>query len=176
MASLPSVFYPSHDAAEHVMEWFDSASETVQKWTRPLAQSVKERKSRHTFEQRCQESQRVRSKFPNLVPTIVCRANAQLPLFDKQQFLAPVDLAVSQFLYVLRKRTKLSPDEAIFLYARESNSSVSNSTTEKANDAAPGNPFLPAAALLMGELDAKCRDADGYLYLEVSKESTFGVE
>lgn len=35
---------------------------------------------------------------------------------DKKKYLVPADLTVGQFVYVIRKRIKLSPEKAIFIF------------------------------------------------------------
>lgn len=35
---------------------------------------------------------------------------------DKKKYLVPADLTVGQFVYVIRKRIKLAPEKAIFIF------------------------------------------------------------
>ena len=67
----------------------------------------------------------------------------------------PVDLTVGQFVYVIRKRIKLRPEKAIFIFV----SSV-----------------LPPSAALMSSIYEEHRDEDGFLYIQYSGEHTFGDE
>ncbi|KAE8956555.1 hypothetical protein PR001_g31694, partial [Phytophthora rubi] len=41
---------------------------------------------------------------------------SDIPDIDKKKFLVPADLTVGQFVYVIRKRIKLSPEKAIFIF------------------------------------------------------------
>ena len=66
-----------------------------------------------------------------------------------------MDLTVGQFVYVIRKRIKLRPEKAIFIFV----SSV-----------------LPPSAALMSSIYEEHRDEDGFLYIQYSGEHTFGDE
>lgn len=111
-------------------------------------------KEQHTFENRKAEGERVRVKYPTRVPVIVQRvAGNDIPLIDKAKFLTPHDLTVGQFMMVLRKRVKLSADQAIFLFV---------------------NNTLPPAAALMSELYKTHADKDNFLYVYYSGEAVFG--
>jgi len=39
-------------------------------------------------------------------------------LLDECRYLVPADLTVGQFVYVVRKRIKLSPEKAIFIFVK----------------------------------------------------------
>ena len=39
-------------------------------------------------------------------------------MFDDSRYLVPADLTVGQFVYVVRKRIKLSPEKAIFIFVK----------------------------------------------------------
>ena len=70
-------------------------------------------------EKRLAESARIREKYPDRVPVIVERADKaekSIPDIDKKKYLVPSDLTVGQFVYVIRKRIKLSPEKAIFIF------------------------------------------------------------
>ena len=43
-------------------------------------------------------------------------ANSDIPYIDKKKYLVPSDLTVAQFVYVVRKRVKLAPEKAIFIF------------------------------------------------------------
>jgi len=108
----------------------------------------------HPFEQRRAESERIRAKYPDRVPVICEKAHgSNVPDIDKKKYLVPADLTVAQFMYVIRKRIKLPPEEAIFLFV--------------------GN-VSPANAALLSAVHEKYQDEDGFLYLSYSGENTFG--
>ncbi len=112
-------------------------------------------KTANTFESRLEESRRIRDKFPGRVPVIVERGQRSLsvPLIDKQKFLVPGDLSVSQFIFVIRKRLNLPSEQALFLFI--------------------GNT-LPTTGMLIRELHALYADVDGFLYATYCGENVFG--
>ena len=114
-----------------------------------------EYKKRETLEVRKAEAARVFEKFPGRIPIIVERAaNAKtIPLIDKNKFLVPADLTLSQFIFVIRKRLTLPPEQALFLFV--------------------GNT-LSTTSTLMKELYSKYREEDGFLYVKYCGENTFG--
>jgi GABA(A) receptor-associated protein len=111
-------------------------------------------KSTNSFEARLEESRRIREKFPGRVPVIVERGQrSSVPSIDKQKFLVPGDLTVSQFIFVIRKRLNLPSEQALFLFI--------------------GN-MLPTTGMLIRELHASYADADGFLYATYCGENVFG--
>ena len=60
---------------------------------------------------------RIREKYPDRIPVIVEKAGrSDIPNIDKKKYLVPGDLTAGQFVYVIRKRIKLSPEKAIFIF------------------------------------------------------------
>lgn len=111
-------------------------------------------KESHPFDKRVAESRRIREKFPGRVPIVVeLGAKSELPPIDKSKFLVPGDLTVGQFIYIIRKRLILPPDQAMFIFC--------------------GNT-LPMTSQLMRELYYQHYDDDGFLYITYTGESTFG--
>lgn len=77
-------------------------------------------KSEHTFQQRYEKSSRIMNKYPDKIP-IICEKmydikNKDIPTIDKTKYIVPKDLTISQFLYVVRNRMKLTSEKAIFLF------------------------------------------------------------
>ncbi|CAN6199160.1 unnamed protein product [Urochloa humidicola] len=108
----------------------------------------------HELEKRQSESNRIRDKYPDRIPVIVEKSGkTDIPDIDKKKYLVPADLTVGQFIYVVRKRIKLSPEKAIFVFV---------------------NNTLPPITSLMSELYEEHKDGDGFLYMTYSGESTFG--
>lgn len=76
-------------------------------------------KLEHPLERRQIESSRIREKYPDRIPVIVERAErSDVPNIDKKKYLVPADLTVGQFVYVVRKRIKLSAEKAIFVFVK----------------------------------------------------------
>ncbi|XAR53794.1 hypothetical protein NMG60_11022477 [Bertholletia excelsa] len=111
-------------------------------------------KLEHPFERRQAESTRIREKYPDRIPVIVEKAErSDIPDIDKKKYLVPADLTIGQFVYVIRKRIKLSPEKAIFVFVKN---------------------MLPPSAALMSAMYEDNKDEDGFLYITYSGESTFG--
>ena len=113
-------------------------------------------KERQSFSKREQEAKRIREKYIDRVPVIVeCTDDAVRATTSKEKikFLVPKELLVTQFIFVIRERMKLKPEQGIFLYV---------------------NGHLPNVVETMDHLDAKERDADGFLYVQYCFENTFG--
>nr|GLL45679.1 autophagy-related protein 8C-like isoform X1 [Ipomoea trifida] len=108
------------------------------------------------LERRQSESTRIREKYPERIPVIVEKAErSDIPDIDKKKYLVPADLTVGQFVYVVRKRIKLSAEKAIFVFVKN---------------------MLPPTAALMSAIYEENKDEDGFLYMTYSGENTFGCD
>lgn len=109
-----------------------------------------------SLESRKASAAAIRAKHPDRIPVIVEKRalDKSLPDIDKKKFLVPSDLTIGQFVYVIRKRIKLEPEQAIFLFVRS-------------------GALPPSAAALQSIYDRHC-DEDGFLYMTYSGENTFG--
>ena len=111
-------------------------------------------KNSYTFEKRSSESARILLKYPNRIPVICERSqDSDIVNIDRNKYLIPCDLTVGQFLYVIRKRIKLSPETSLFLF-------VNNS--------------LPATSKLIKDLYENEKDDDGFIYFFYCGENFFG--
>lgn len=113
-------------------------------------------KSKHTFSDRLLDTTNILLKYPDRIP-IICEkspnAPKDCPNIDKNKYLVPNDLTVSQFIYVIRKRLKINAEKALFLFI---------------------NGFVPSGSNLLCNLYDYHKDADGYLYILYTFENTFG--
>jgi GABA(A) receptor-associated protein len=110
---------------------------------------------RQTTAKRKSEAERIRAKYPDRVPVICEKADrSDIPDIDKKKYLVPADLTVGQFHYVIRKRIKLAPEKALFLFCDNN---------------------IPPNASLMSTVYEEQKDEDGFLYIKYSGESTFGA-
>ena len=77
---------------------------------------------------------------------VICEKveKSDIATIDKKKYLVPADLTVGQFVYVIRKRIKLSPEKAIFIFVDE---------------------VLPPTAALMSSIYEEHKDEDGYVTL-----------
>ncbi|KAI3919363.1 hypothetical protein MKW92_001776, partial [Papaver armeniacum] len=67
-------------------------------------------------------------------------------------YVVPSDLTAGQFVYVVRKRIKLSAEKAIFIFFKN---------------------ILPPTAAMMSAIYEENKDEDGFLYMTYSGENTF---
>ncbi|KAE9268615.1 hypothetical protein PR003_g31385, partial [Phytophthora rubi] len=90
-----------------------------------------------------------------IVVQVICEKadRSDIPDIDKKKYLVPADLTVGQFVYVIRKRIKVSPEKAIFIFI---------------------NNVLSPTAALMSNVYKEQKDSDGFLYVTYSGENTFG--
>merc|ERR1711976_945004 len=111
-------------------------------------------KEDHTLDQRCQESNKIRQKYPDRIPVIVQKVEgSNIEKIDKRKYLVPADIAAAQFMWIIRKRINLPSERAIFLFV---------------------DKMVPQSSWTMGELYEQHKDEDGFLYIAYSGENTFG--
>lgn len=111
-------------------------------------------KSKHSFDNRCKESKNIITKYPSRIPVIVEKQEtSDVVDIDKNRFLVPCELTVGQFVYVIRKRMKMPPEKAIFVF-------VDN--------------HIPMQSSLMSTIYDQSKDKDGFLYIKYAGENTFG--
>lgn len=111
-------------------------------------------KSKFTEEYRINECNRIINKYPERIPIIVCKdKKCTLVDIDKQKYLVPRDMNLGQFIYIIRKRIKLDPNEALFVLVN--------------NNFIPGNKVL-------NEIYENNKCNDGFLYITYGSENTFG--
>jgi GABA(A) receptor-associated protein len=111
-------------------------------------------KKRYDFDKRRDESARIRKKYPDRIPIIVEKAQgSNIVDIDKRKYLVPSNLTIGQFVYVIRKRIKLSPEQAIFIFV---------------------NNTIPPSTALISQVYEEHKDIDNFLYFFFSGEAVFG--
>jgi GABA(A) receptor-associated protein len=114
-------------------------------------------KNQYTLEERINESNRVLLKYPDRIPIICQRSlragKSDLPYIDKIKYLVPKDLTLGQFMYVIRKRLKLESTYALFLFI---------------------DGKIPPTTAMLGGIYSTNKDKDGFMYVDYSRENTFG--
>ena len=106
------------------------------------------------IKKRIDETNRIRAKYPERVPIIVKKtAGSDLKNIDKSKYLAPVDMTLSQFIVIIRKRIKIESDKAIFVFIEN---------------------ILPPLTSTMAYLYEHMKNEDGFIYIYYNGESTFG--
>jgi GABA(A) receptor-associated protein len=107
-------------------------------------------KNQKVFAERKNESERIKFKYPNRIPVICENSEKNL---DITKYLVPHDITIGQFMYIIRKRLKLDPHDALYLFA---------------------NGYIMSCSNIMITVYNNYKDLDGFLYFKLSKESTFG--
>jgi len=111
-------------------------------------------KKSKTFEERLSESSKIIDKYPDRIPIIVEKSKGcKLKDIDKNKYLVPNDMILSQFIYTIRKRIKLESSQALFFF-------IDN--------------HVPTNSSPIGELYNLYKDKDGFLYITYTSENTFG--
>ena len=111
-------------------------------------------KKENSEEKRISESEKILKKYPNRIPVIVEKdPRSKLNDIDKNKFLVPNDMNFAQFIYVIRKRIKLLPEEALFLFV---------------------NGIMATNGSSMSSIYQTHKDKDGFIYITYTSENTFG--
>ena len=112
-------------------------------------------KNDKSFEERYNESKNIIEKYPNRIPVIVekCKKCKTIKDIDKTKYLVPNDMTLTQFIYVIRKRLKITSEQAIFVFI---NNKIITSTK------------------LIKDIYNEEKDDDNFLYLNYASENTFG--
>ena len=111
-------------------------------------------KQEFDFETRKCESQRIKEKYQDRIPIIVEKScKSDIADIDKKKYLVPMDLTLGQFIYIIRKRIKINPEKALFLFV---------------------NGKIPSTSQLISTIYNENKDEDGFLYIMYSGENTFG--
>lgn len=117
--------------------------------------SVKSFKTDHDLDHRKKLSAAFRQKYPDKIPIIVEKAKGStLPDLEKNKFLCPSDSNMGKLIFEVRQRIPLRQEQAIFLF-------LDNTTI------APINTTI-------GEIYQRYGAEDGFLYVTVTAENTFG--
>lgn len=125
------------------------------KFGHPIIEKKMKYKERVSLEDRKKVSNRIVNEHPNRIPVIVeCSEALQRDhTLPKNKFAVPYDLTLAQFMYVVRKNMALKPEFALYAFIN--------------------NRLHPTAAL-MGTIYSQEKTDDGFMYIELFQESTFG--
>jgi GABA(A) receptor-associated protein len=111
-------------------------------------------KEKYTLEKRTLEADRILKKYPDRIPVIVeSSKDSNLPTLDKNKYLVPSDISIGQFMYVIRKRISLTPEQAMFIFV---------------------NNQMPVQTSVISQVYKEHKGQCGFLYMTISGESTFG--
>lgn len=120
-------------------------------------------KKKYNFVERLKESKRILLKYPNHVPIIIKQSkNSKIPMIDKHKFIVPNEVTLGQFMYIIRKRIRLSPSKAMYLFVE--------------HDIAHGKKeyIIPPNTEIIGNLYNKYKAECLFLYVVINGENTFG--
>jgi len=122
---------------------------------------------KYTFEQRKGEAERIMKKYPGSIP-IICETNTKtdIPNLCKNKYLVKSDMTVGQFMSVIRKQLKktpndpseekgyvLPPEKGLFLFV---------------------NNTLPSLSALISQIYKEHKSDDLFLRILCSGENCFG--
>ena len=108
-----------------------------------------------SFDERKLKASIILKQHPDRIPVVVeCSDQLQqIHPLKKNKFIVPFDLTLAQFIFVIRKHMKLDSAYAIFVFI---------------------NNKLHPTTSIVGDIYSKEKDEDGFMYLDVFQESTFG--
>jgi len=110
-------------------------------------------KKQFSIKERIRDCTIIRQKYPDRIPIIVEPYSDNIQMIDKKKFLVPNEITIGQFLYIIRKRIKMSESKALFLYI---------------------NSTIPHTNALISTVYEKEKETDGFLYITYNGENTFG--
>eukprot|EP00347_Sterkiella_histriomuscorum_P018450 403345467 len=114
------------------------------------------KKSHPDLEMRKREADKIREKYPDRIPVICEKSGtSRLPDIDKTKYLVPNDLTSYHFNYIIRKRIKLPEKESLYFFVN--------------------GKYLLKGDTLMAHAYEQKKDADGFLYITYTEESTLGA-
>lgn len=131
-------------------------------------------KQQFPFAQRQREAANIRKKYPTRTPVIVQRghhhsmmmSHADVPDIQNRKYLVPQEMAMHQFMHVIRSRIRMPPAQALFFFVDDSSGAGGGGggTTHR----------IPTTTATMGHLHEEYTDPDGFLYLLYTSENAFG--
>lgn len=111
-------------------------------------------KEKNPLSKRLSMSKNISEKYSgNKIGIILSTPSKDLEI-QKDKYITDSSIQISQFMMMIKKFVILKPDEAIFLFV--------------------GNDTIPASTELLSNIYQKFKDEDGFLYITLVKESTFG--
>jgi GABA(A) receptor-associated protein len=110
---------------------------------------------KYTPEQRLEESKKMREKYSNRIPILVESKCDHIDNTNIQhKYLVPEDMTLAHFAFVVRSRISLKREESIFLLVSTKQTLVPSSQS-------------------IGQIH-KTYNENGFLYITLMKENTFG--
>jgi GABA(A) receptor-associated protein len=114
-------------------------------------------KVKYTLEQRKAESARIKAKYPDRLPIIceVIKSNDSGITLKKNKFISPKTITIAEYQYVLRSKhiDNIDSSKGIYLFI---------------------NNFLIPVSDTIQSVYERYQDIDGFLYITLATENTFG--
>lgn len=117
---------------------------------------VKETEIENPLAKKQEEVRKILAKYPDRVPVIIERAHTSrnsIGEINDKQYLVPEMMTFGQFIRLIRKRIKLDPDKALYLYVKN---------------------VQPPVTHTMGQIYQDHKDESHFLLATYAAESTFG--
>ena len=109
---------------------------------------------KYSMNQRQKEVKSLAARYPDRVPVLIYPTDKNQPKIEKNKYLVPRDLSMSQFHYIIKKYISIQPDQAIFLFTK--------------------NNTLINSSMTISEIYKQHKSDDDFLYFIYSIENTFG--
>ena len=109
-----------------------------------------------SLEKRVELNRRIRENYPDRVPIIVSVPASEKIHLTKDKFLVSKDSSIATFLTELRKQSDIDSSKALFIFCGKNNVLVPTNHT-------------------LGQIYEKYVDEDGFLYITMTLENTFGT-
>ena len=113
------------------------------------------KKNNDSLEERLSYSDKLKLKYPDLIPVIIDKRKGDKILqdIDKKKYLIPKNLMISDVLFIIRKKITISENQAIFIFV---------------------NNLLVPMNTTIGEVYNTHKSEDNFLYFVYTAENTFG--
>jgi GABA(A) receptor-associated protein len=113
-------------------------------------------KDKYIFEERFDEVQRIKKKYPEHIP-VICEkdknAGPSIASCEKCKYLLKRNMTICEFIYIIRSKINLSPEKGLFFFI---------------------NGVIPAMNEMMCTIYRNHKSNDGFLYMRYTSENTFG--
>jgi GABA(A) receptor-associated protein len=111
---------------------------------------------KNNLEQRKEFSKKLNFKYPDCIPVIIKKNinDKILQDIDKNRYLIPKNLNMSEVIYIIRNRIKIESKSALFIFV--------------------GNGTLVPSNYSIKEVYDNYKNEDGFLYIIYTAENTFG--
>ena len=116
-----------------------------------------------TLEERLSYSEKLKYKYPNYIPIILKKKvnDKILQDIDKYKYLIPKNLDMSNLCYIIRKKSKCTEIQAIFIFVQQKSKGHVES-------------YLVPIHKNISEIYEEYKSEDNFLYMIYSTENTFG--